>query len=284
MKRRDFMAASCLAGFAPLSSMAAAADQPATPPKKEFYALQVYYLPSAEKQQAMVDFLGKAVIPAWNRLGVEPVGVFHMTAADNPDVPTATIDRLGTRTYEVRKQDDPNLFVLLPHTKLDVLVRANARLMGDKQFRTDAGTLLDDAMDDPAFQRIESSLLQAFDGHPKLQMPSKKDTRVFQLRIYESHNIKKAKKKIAMFNQGGELEIFRRTGLTSVFFGETLIGVKVPNLTYMLGFDDMAAGEAAWTKFKSDPAWLALKDDPQYKDTVSNITNLFLRPAACSQI
>lgn len=261
MKRRDFMAASALAGLAPLSSMATAADQPAQRPQRDFYELRLYYLQSPEKKKALVEFLGKAAIPALNRLGIESVGVFEMTEEGNS-----------------------NVYMLLPSLRLDLLIRSNSRLMADKQFLSDAGAMLDDPMTDPLYQRIESSLLLAFEGHPKLQKPSDKDTRVFQLRIYESHNAKKAKKKIAMFNKGGELEIFRRCGMTSVFFGETLVGTKVPNLTYMLGFDDMAAGEAAWTKFKADPGWLKLKDEKQYLDTVSNITNLFLRPAACSQI
>jgi hypothetical protein len=123
----------------------------------------------------------------------------------------------------------------------------------------------------------------AFDGHPKLTVPSKKDSRLFQLRTYESHNTERAQKKIEMFN-AGEIAIFHRTGLNPVFFGEALVGSKLPNLTYMVGFDDAAAMDAAWVKFRADPGWLTLKGDPQYADTVSNITNLVVRPAAGSQI
>ena len=52
----------------------------------------------------------------------------------------------------------------------------------------------------------------------------------------------------------------------------------------MLGFDDMEAKEKGWAAFLEPPEWDKLKKDPQYKDTVSNITNIMLRPAACSQI
>jgi hypothetical protein len=51
-----------------------------------------------------------------------------------------------------------------------------------------------------------------------------------------------------MFNEGGEIAIFRRTGLAPVFFGEALVGSKIPNLTYMLGFDDMEALEKGWPR------------------------------------
>ena len=113
---------------------------------------------------------------------------------------------------------------------------------------------------------------------------NKKSTRIFELRVYESHNAIKAKKKIEMFNAGGEIAIFLRTGLTPVFFGETLIGATIPNLTYMLVFDDMADHDRDWQAFRVDPAWDKLKKDPQYKDTVSNITRTFLRPVPGSQI
>ena len=144
--------------------------------------------------------------------------------------------------------------------------------------------MLDTPKDAPAYKRIETWLMLAFDAVPKVETPTKKDSRVFQLRTYESHSDLKARKKIEMFNAGGEVAIFRRTGVNPVFFGETLAGTKIPNLTYMLGFDDAQAQKAGWDAFMKDPEWIKIRDDAQYKDTVSNITNLVLRPAACSQI
>ena len=61
--------------------------------------------------------------------------------------------------------------------------------------------------------RIESSLLTAIDGMPKLDKPDTSKPRLLNLRIYESHNERAGKKKIEMFNKG-ELAIFRRVGLT----------------------------------------------------------------------
>ena len=58
----------------------------------------------------------------------------------------------------------------------------------------------------------------------------------------------------------------------------------MPNLTYMLAFDDLADRDAKWDVFRVDPAWKKLSGDPAYKDTVSNITDIILRPAPYSQI
>ncbi|RPJ63014.1 MAG: NIPSNAP family protein, partial [Acidobacteria bacterium] len=101
---------------------------------------------------------------------------------------------------------------------------------------------------------------------------------------YESHHGMMAKKKVEMFNEGGEIAIFRKTGLQPVFFGETLVGPRMPNLTYMVVFPDWAAREKAWDTFRNDPDWKKLSADPKYADTVSNITDLILRPTAYSQV
>lgn len=259
MKRREFLAASCLAAAAPLQQMVTGADMPAA--AKQYLELRNYELADAEHQKAFDEFLARAAIPAWNRLAIEPVGVFQMAENENP-----------------------NLWVLLPHRSLESVSSAPGGMLADPQFLQDGSAALNDSKDNPVFKRYESSLLLAFDQCPKVEIPTKKDTRVFQLRIYESRNAVMAKRKIEMFNQGGEIALFRTTGLHPVFFGESLIGGKMPNLTYMLGFDGPEPQKAAWDTFINHPEWKKLSTDPYYQDTVSNITNLVLRPTAASQI
>ncbi|HIJ53010.1 MAG TPA: hypothetical protein HPP66_07625 [Planctomycetes bacterium] len=58
----------------------------------------------------------------------------------------------------------------------------------------------------------------------------------------------------------------------------------MPNLTYMLVFADMEMRGERWGVFGSDPAWKKLRGNPAYKDTVSNITDIILRPTRYSQI
>ena len=258
MKRRDFLAASCVAPLAAAGGAAAAAEDK---PKKQLLELRLYKADSEAMAKGVIEFLGAAAIPAWNRLGIKPVGVF---------------------TFE--KKDVHDVYVLLPHDSCRTAFTATRQMMADAEFCKAGKAFLDAEKSAPAFQRIESVLMLAFDGVPKVEVPTKKDSRIFQLRIYEAHSVKKGLKKIEMFNTGGELAVFRDTGMDPVFFGETLIGALVPNLTYMLGFDDEAAQKAAWKKFGGDPRWDKLKKDPQYKDTVSRHTNIMLRPAACSQI
>ena len=88
-----------------------------------------------------------------------------------------------------------------------------------------------------------------------------------------------------MFNQG-EIAIFRRVGLNPVFFGEAVAGPRMPNLTYLLAFEDDKARTEAWRKFGGDPEWRKLRAIPEYEDKrlVSSIRHVLMTPASCSQI
>ena len=149
-------------------------------------------------------------------------------------------------------------------------------------YRLAAADYLAAAMQDPAFDRIESSLMVAFAGQPQLSVPQRKE-RVFELREYQSHSEAKARRKIEMFNNG-EIPIFRSVGFETVFFGETLIGPRLPNLKYMLAAESLEADKANFDKFRVHPDWVAMKDLPEYAETVSGVVQTFLEPTAFSQI
>ena len=256
MKRREFLAAG-IAGVAGLSGLSVAADKSGE--KREYFELRQYRTHVGPKKRLVGDFLREVGIPAMNRIGIKPVGVFNAMYGPN----------------------DPTLYVLLVHRSLESVVQSSARLLADNEYRK--ASFVNAPLSEPAYVRMESSLMVAFKDMPKLEVPEKK-SRIFELRIYESHGIKAAKKKIEMFNEGGEIAIFKKTGLRPVFFGETLIGPKMPNLTYMLVFDDMATRDKRWGTFSSNPDWKKLRANPAYRDTVSNITDIILRPTRYSQI
>ena len=89
-----------------------------------------------------------------------------------------------------------------------------------------------------------------------------------------------------MFHQG-EFDIFAKAGATGVFYADTLVGPRLPNLTYMLSFPDIAALEASWEKFSADPDWKKLSADQRLNldpPTVSNVTSLILHPLPYSQV
>jgi hypothetical protein len=258
MERRLFMQTSVAGAFAVAAATAADPDRKA----REHYELRVYSLKPA-KLPLLDSYLSKAFIPTLKRYGLGPVGVF--------------VDKANADTAKV--------YLLVVYPSADACAGLSARLADDAEYRKLAADYLNAPASDPVYSRIESSLLTAIDGMPKLEKPDAGKPRLFNLRVYESHNERAGKKKIEMFNKG-ELAIFRRVGLTPVFFAETVVGGAMPNLTYMLVFPDDGARQGAWNKFREDPEWLKLKAIPEYadKEIVSRITNLILTPAAYSDI
>ncbi|HEY9172584.1 MAG TPA: NIPSNAP family protein [Verrucomicrobiae bacterium] len=265
MKRRHFLSSSALAaGFAATlpSALTAVGQSPAE--SKEFYELRRYHLRRGPMQQRFDDYFRDLAIPALNRRGVSPVGVFDVTTG--PDSPTK--------------------YVLQTYKSLDIFFAAHQPTGANLEM--EKAEFLNLPPGDPPYIRVESSFMVAFDGMPKLEVPKQaleKKPRLFELRTYESHSEKASRKKIEMFNTG-EIALFRRTGLTPVFFGETLVGARLPNLTYLLVFDDMPAHDANWRIFVNDPEWKKMSSAPGFTDPeiVTNISNVFLRPTAYSQV
>jgi hypothetical protein len=269
MQRREFLTASTAVALGAALSDGARAAGPAG--AKQVVELRTYHFASSQKRQAYERFMAAAAIPALNRAGVKPVGVFTFRAEDNADVKPGVADA-------------NNLYVLLPHESPVSLLTLDRRLLADGAFREAGRAVLDAPKSDPAYTRYETSILVGFDQCPRVEVPTTAPGRLVQLRIYESHNEERAKKKVHMFDEGGEIAIFRRVGMHPVFFGEAVAGSRMPNLTYLLAFDDAGKRDAAWNAFRGDPQWKELSADEAYKDTVTNITNLVLRPAAGSQV
>lgn len=256
MNRRAFLGASALACTG--ASLASADENPTNP---EFYEIRAYTL--EKKNLPTLDgYLEKALIPAAKRHGAGPVGVF--------------LDESPEQT---------KLFVLIVHPDAECAVTFNQKCAADGVFLKAAGDYWQASAAAPVYDRINSSLLTAIAGMKRLNRPDPSRSRLFNLRIYESHNERAAAKKVEMFEKG-ELDIFQRVGLTPVFFASATIGSDIPNLTYMLVFEDDAARLAAWDKFRADPEWLKLKAIPEYadKEIVSKITNYVLKPRAYSEL
>jgi len=163
---------------------------------------------------------------------------------------------------------------------------AREKLNEDKEYLKQTDTF--NAQPGLGYMRMENSLLRGFDSMPSIEVPptdSKRAGRVFEVRTYESNNMATLRRKMKMFDDG-EIGIFRRVGMQPVFFGETIVGRNMPNLTYMLGYDDLAHREKTWRAFGGDPEWQKMRALPGLADAevVSNITNFLVSPMPFSQI
>jgi hypothetical protein len=236
-----------------------AQDQPAS--GQQYYQLQIYQLDGVENHQSALDFLKQQYLPALNRFGIKSVGVF-VDGQDPPD------------TFDV--------FVLTPFASIDQFAALNEFLSHDESWQSGIDAWSTTPPAEPRFARIDTRLLKSFSGMPQMEVPQySKDRipeRVFELRIYESHTPGHARRKIRMFDDG-EIQLMKDVGMGPVFFAETMAGPDMPCLVYMLSAESADLHKTHWQTFLNDPRWPAMRDKPEFKDTVSKIRNWNLRAA-----
>lgn len=267
MERREFVSSALLASVLATAPAldAAATDANENPGGREYYQLRRYQLSSAQVASA-ADYFANALIPALNRMQIAPVGIFNVS--------------IGMVT--------PAPYVLMPSESVERLINLDQRLADDAEYQRAGKPFLTAAATEPSFSRIDSTLLQAFAKAPRLVLPAAaiaRTARIYELRSYENPSERDHLLKMEQM-QAGEVEIFKSVGAWPVFFSNALIGPRLPKITYMLGFENLAARERIWAAFSASASWKALNSDPRYafESIVSNITNEILTPTAYSQI
>jgi hypothetical protein len=266
VKRRHFLTSSLAASAFALAGKASDAQVATKGIPREYYELRQYHMQTGPQTKLTDAYVSDALIPALNRMGISPVGAFTLTVG--PETPT--------------------LYVLLPSPHLEKLVTAQLQLAQDATFMEAAAPFWNAPANQPAYVRVESSLMSAFEGRPRLTVPpvtADHGKRIFQLRTYESPSNQAHVRKVEMF-QSGEFEAFERAGFWPVFYGDVLVGPRLPKLTYMLSYPDLGEMNAKWATFGADPEWKKLTGSPRFnfEEIVSNITNLVLTPTSYSQI
>ncbi len=230
-----------------------------------YLELKVWHLHNtSEHQSARVsEYLQNGLAPALSKAGAKLAGAFSTVIGP----------------------ESPSLVTLTEYASLAAMQEVLDKVKMDAAHSQELDKL--SAGPGLPFVRAESSLLRSFDvmPQPTILPAAGKPPRVFELRTYESQSFVTLARKVGMFNTG-EAKIFERLGFRPVFFGETLVGPKQPNLKYMLSYDNLAARDQLWSKFISDPEWKQLSGQPELKDAeiVANISNVILGPLPFSQI
>lgn len=260
MNRRSLIGRSGALALAALLGAPAPGKVPDTP---LFFELRRYDLRIGPMTAQFDDFFATAAIPALRRAGAGPIGVFDVLFG----------------------ADAPSPHVLIPYPTLDALLTINRAVEADPEYRRAGAAFLNASAENPAFVRIASSLMVACSG-VGLGMPAQRPAgRVVELRRYDNPGRRATATKIGMFADQ-EIALFRRHGMQPVFFGETLIGPSMPDVTYMLAFDSVQQREERWDRFRADPDWARLSRTAGLtaQDLVSAMHNILLRPTAYSQI
>lgn len=217
------------------------------------------------QRQRVTEFMRDAVKPALERAGVPGMAFFATS--------------LGP--------DTPAILQVTQYASLGAMDETLAKLAADKDYVK--ATAAFNKLPGLNYQRMESTLLRTVPMLAGISAPphdGKRPGMLFELRTYESNNSETLKRKIGMFEEGGELEIFRKVGMKTIFFGRTIVGPNQPNLTYMLAYDNFSAREKCWGDFLKHPDWIKLRETPGLADAeiVSNISASFYSPLAFSPV
>ncbi|HLZ15596.1 MAG TPA: NIPSNAP family protein [Cyclobacteriaceae bacterium] len=228
---------------------------------KEFYEIRTYKLKDKSQEDRVHAFLTYNFLPAAHKFGIKKIGVF---------TPLETDSTFGKR-----------IVVLIPFSSLDQLSNLDDVLSATEAYDPRAKGYVDADYMKPPYDRIESVVLRAFTGLPKMELPpldNLRADRIYELRSYEGPTEKIYKNKVRMFNEGDEVGLFKRLQFNAVFYAEVISGNRMPNLMYMTTFANRASRDAHWKAFVDDPQWKKLSSMPEYQHNVSTINIYLLRP------
>lgn len=234
-------------------------------PPKEFYEIRVYHFTNSTQETAIDDFLQLAYLPALHRSGVDNIGVFKPLAND-----TAA---------------DKKIYVFVRGKSLQKIVNRQAALGKDNVFQDAGKAFLGAPYNDPPFVRMENILIEAFPMATQMNLPrlqTNKSEHIYELRSYESPTGNLFRSKVHMFNEGGEIPLFKRLGFNAVFYGTVISGSRMPNLMYMTSFDNLASREEHWNTFRADAEWKTLSSKPEYQHNVSKSEIILMKATTYS--
>lgn len=233
----------------------------AMPYERQLYEIRIYHLANADQEKVVDKYLRDALIPAFHKNNISNVGVFKPIGND-----TAA---------------DRRIYVLVPYRSFDQFDAIRIKIDKDKAYQSAAAGFIDAPYTNAPYIRIERIFTKAFENMATMQRPSLTgpfSDRIYEMRSYESATEKLHEKKVEMFNKGDEIGIFKRLGFNAVFYSQALSGTSLPNLVYMITFDNMDAHDKLWTAFRADAQWKKLSAMDEYQNVMQKANSWLLRP------
>lgn len=233
--------------------------------EREYYALKTYTLKNENQEKRVDNYLKDAYLPALKRLGIKEVGVFKVRPND----------------YKLSNK----IYVLIPFASLEAFENLKNMLAVDKTYMSAGADYINAAHDNTAYERISTVLMRAFPDMPIMKptdVEGPRKDRVYELRSYEGPTEAMYERKVDMFNEGGEVELFESLGFNAVFYADVIAGDKMPNLMYMTTFPNMEKRDELWNDFVNAPKWKEISSMDIYKNTVSHADIDLLYPTEYS--
>ncbi len=267
MKRRDFFTAAVgtAAASTLINNELSALDTAAV---REFIEIRTLWTADEGVKDRLIDCLEDLLLPNKNLFGVKNIGIFTINQDLHADDKNYDL-KYNSAVFVISAAKSIQTYLTL-HDKLQDQIPLEKRF---QRFKKDA-----------LYIDMDNSLLYAFPNCPTLEIPNRSKDRVVQYRCYFSPSIDRNRSKRNMFDVRGETALFRRCGMAPVFFGETFYGNMMPNISYMLSFENDEKRRDGWKKFVTSDEWKKMSHEEEFKDTAIRIRNLFLKPSPNSEI
>lgn len=238
-------------------------------PSKSFgndiYAISVYHFKDAQQEISIDTYLQTALLPALHRAQKINIGVFKPIDND-----TAS---------------DKKIYLIIPYKSFDEIIAIQRLLALDMVYNEAGKQYLTSSYQNPAYTRMETILLNAFDKAPYMNRPhlsGDKKEHIYELRSYESATENYHASKVKMFNAGGETNIFSRLHFNAVFYGDVIAGSHMPNLMYLTCFANREDRDAHWKSFTDDEEVKKLFTRDEYKNNVSKADIILMHATSYS--
>jgi hypothetical protein len=219
-----------------------------------FYMLEMFELQQGAQIARMHDYFSKLALPALQKVHYSGP-VIYLESLVAPHM--------------------PQMIAVYGFPSLDEMWNLHMRMQHDPELRKNFEQW--DSGDAP-FERLSSALLEAAEYSPEIAAPAEppKTPRIFELRVYHSPTWRQLKALHERF-AGPEIQIFHRVGIHPILYSSTLIGPNMPNLTYLIPFDSLAAREKAWEAFGADPDWIKVrKESVEQHGQITNVIQISL--------
>ena len=250
MKRRSFVKVS----GATLLPSGMAAQTESSAQSRRVFVYDQYFLKNGTQPSRIHDYFSKALIPAMKRAGAGPA--LFLEALVAPHMPQAA--------------------VISVYNSIEQAFAARAKVAADAESRK--GMEEWENHSEQPYEHLSSTLLQATPYCPEIVTKSeaRKTPRVFEVRVYHSPTWRQLAALHERF-AGPEIKIFSRVGIHPVLYSSGVFGQNLPNLTYLIPFDDLAAREKAWAAFGVDPEWIKVrKESIDRAGQVSSVSQISL--------
>lgn len=228
MNRRVFGGA--LAGLAATRTVWSADRQ------TRFYTLEAFQLRQGTQPGRIHDWLKTGLLPSLSKIHAGPKIVLDAV--------------FGPHT--------PQIVLITGYSSFEEIWTVRTKIAADAEANKAYEKL--EHGSEPPFETQNVSVLEATPYSPEI-VPAKHDKpRYFELRVYHSPTRSQLQALHQRF-AGPESKIFHHVGIFPILYSSGVAGQNLPNLTYLIPFDSLAAREKAWDAFSADPDWVKTRQE-----------------------